>query len=140
MEVDKDCVYGPRMIKTYLDRHTVGRFQEIGISVAEAQFLGMIRVNDGLSMRELSEKVAVDKAHTTRTVQVLMDKGLVANQGQGHMYRLSLTEKGTETALQAKAIINEAWNSLLRDLTPEENEALISILRKMSRVIREDLA
>lgn len=133
--VNPSC--GPRMIKTYLDRVTAGRFQELGVTVAEAQFLGAIHHHEGATLKELSELLSVDKSHVTRTVNDLIEKGLVENTASGHAYSLRLTEEGERTGAKVKGIVDEAWAHLLEDLTSEERDAMDSIIRKISQKIRE---
>ena len=128
----------PRLMKTYMDKRTIGPLEEIGLTVAGAQFLGAIHHNEGASMRDLSDMLSVDKAHATRTVLKLIVDGLVENRGHGHAYSLALTPEGKEAARKAKRIIEEAWSSMFRDLTPEERDVLKVIISKVSKAIRED--
>ena len=128
---------GPRMLKTYLDRVTAGRFQELGVTVAEAQFLGAIHHHEGASLKELSELLSVDKSHVTRTVTDLIEKGLVENTASGHAYSLRLTEEGERTGAQVKAIVDDAWEHLLEDLTSEERDTMDSIIWKITQKIKE---
>jgi DNA-binding MarR family transcriptional regulator len=138
MEHTLENICSPRMMKTYLDKRTIGPLEDIGLTVAGAQFLGAIYYNDGASMRELSDMLSVDKAHATRTVQKLIEDGLVEDTGQGHAYSLHVTQSGTEAVKVSKRIFEDAWRSMLRDLTPEEMEVLRTIISKAAKVIKED--
>lgn len=138
MEDTLENCCGPRLMKTYMDKRTIGPLEEIGLTVAGAQFLGAIHHNEGASMRDLSDMLSVDKAHATRTVLKLIDDGLVENRGHGHAYSLALTPEGKEAARKAKRIIEDAWSSMFRDLTPEERDVLKVIISKVSKAIRED--
>jgi DNA-binding MarR family transcriptional regulator len=128
----------PRLIKAYLDKVTSPELEKIGITPSSASFLGVIRHFHGISLKELSEILLVDKAHTTRMVGKLMDLGLVVNTAEGHQYSLELTEKGNEVAIKAKEINDAASRELYKDVTPEEMEVIRNVLFKMQKVIRKE--
>ncbi len=138
MDNTNEKICGPRMVKGYLDRVTGPGLEELGLSPATAPFLAVIRHNGGISLKGLSDILLVNKAHSTRTVSKLIDDGFVENRAQGREYSLYLTDKGDKASEKAKAILDEAWSSMFKDLTPEEHETLDRIMKKIGKVIRED--
>lgn len=129
---------GPRMFRTYMDRMTADGFQRLGISSAIAPYLGEIHHNPGISLKDLSDILMVDKAHTTRTVNRMMELGLVEDTAEGHRYSLRLTEKGENVAKEVKDLIDGAWKNLFKDLTEEEAETLKAIFSKVAKILREE--
>ncbi len=125
-----------RTIKAYMDRVTAPQLEALGLSPAGAQFLSEISRNEGISLKEISENLLVDKAHTTRMVNKLTEQGLIENTASGHQYSLRLTEKGVEVHAQVSTIMHSAWRDVYSGLTPEETEALRSILGKITENIR----
>ena len=137
MDNMNERICGPRLVKGYLDRVTGPKLEAIGMTPATAPFLKVIAENEGISLRELSEILVVDKAHTTRVVSKLIDDGFVVNMAQGPAYSLHLTPKGKEISGQVKSIVDDAWKSMFRDLTPEEHETMKVIMSKVANVIKE---
>ena len=140
MEETADRMFSPRMIKRYIDRRLSPELEGIGVNTSWVPFLGEIHRSPGISMKGLASNMMVDKALVTRTVQKMMDTGLVIDEGEGHAYILRLTDKGEEAAAIAREVIDSAWASLLRDLTEEEKEVLRRIDDKIMNVIKEDSA
>lgn len=136
MAHDHEQVFSPRLIKAYLDRVTSPEFEKIGVTPSSYIFLMEILHHEGISLKLLSERLIVDKAHTTRMVNRLMEAGFVENTAEGHQYSLRLTDLGHETALKANAINSAAIRELYRDLTPEEMATLHIIMGKILGVIR----
>jgi len=125
------------MFRAYFDRMTSGPFQDLGISSAMAPYLGAIHHSPGVSMKELSEMLMVDKAHTTRTINKMIELGLVSNTAEGRRYNLILTDKGEDYAEKVKGSFDEAWRYLFKDLTEEERAVLRQVLEKVSAVMRD---
>lgn len=135
MHMNVEYLCTPRLVKAYIDRVTAPELEKLGVSPSSAAFLVKIHHNEGVSLKELSEMMLVDKAHTTRMINRLIQDGLVENTAEGHQYSLTLTEKGKKTSLEAWKINDEAMQTLFKDITPEEREAMHSIMEKMLNVI-----
>ncbi len=138
MENENERLCTPRLIKTYLEKITGPKFEELGITSSSAPFLGEIAYNEGISLKGLTEILMVDKAHTTRMVSKLIESGLVYDKAEGREYSLYLTEEGKVVAAKIKAIMDYAWKELLKDLTPEEMDTLMVILGKISNTVKEE--
>ena len=137
MEKENERICSPRVIKTYLEKITGPKFEELGVTPSGAPFLGEIAYNEGISLKGLTEILMVDKAHTTRTVSKLIEAGLVEDRAEGREYSLYLTEEGKAVVDKIKVIMDDAWKGLLRDLTPEEMDTLMVILQKISNTVKE---
>lgn len=140
MENENERICSPRVIKTYLEKITAPKFDELGIKPSTAPFLGEIAYNEGISLKGLTEILMVDKAHTTRMVSKLIESGLVENRADSREYSLYLTEEGKRTAEKIKGILDFAWKELLKDLTQEEMDTLMVILGKISNTVKEESA
>ncbi|MBR6911859.1 MAG: MarR family transcriptional regulator [Candidatus Methanomethylophilaceae archaeon] len=139
MKNENERCISPRVLKAYLEKVTGPSFEELGITSSSAPFLVEINSNEGISLKGLTEHLMVDKAHTTRVVSKLIDAGLVENKANGHEYSLYLTEEGRKKAKDANIIFGEAWKGMLRDLTDEEKGTLETILKKISKVVKEEV-
>ncbi|MBE6519208.1 MAG: MarR family transcriptional regulator [Thermoplasmata archaeon] len=131
-------VLTPRLVKSYLDRVTSPELEKIGITPSSAAFLMKIGHNEGISLKGLSEMMLVDKAHTTRMANKLIQDGLVENVAEGHQYSLVLTEKGKDLSHRAWKVTDDALQGLYGSLTPEERETMHVIMEKIFKVISED--
>ncbi|MEG1719453.1 MAG: MarR family transcriptional regulator [Clostridia bacterium] len=72
-----------------------------GLSSAHAMFLVVLSKNNGLTLRELSDILAVDKAQTTRIISDLKKKGYTCTDKENDCcrnYKIFLTEKGKKAA------------------------------------------
>ncbi len=126
-------------MKKYFDAVTAPEYDKLGISPSMAPFLGTIHHHEGISMKGISEILAMDKALTSRHVTRLIEMGLVENMASGHAYSLRLTDEGLEMARSIKIIVRDAWKGLFDDLTPDEKEVMKTVIDKVSIKIRRAL-
>ncbi len=88
--------------------------------------------NPGRSITEISEMTGLDKSTVTRTVQQLVDIGLIDREGSPRqMNRVYLTDEGMKNAELAKELESMAWDKLLSELSEDEVDALRGILGKI---------
>ncbi len=135
MECENGMMLHPRAVKSYLDRVTGPKLAPIGLSTGTAPFIIAISKNEGINLKCLSERLMVDKAHSTRMVSKLIEDGLAENRANGHAYSIYLTDEGRRKSQQVKAILNEAWNKVFSTLTPEEAETMRVVVRKINDII-----
>lgn len=89
-----------------------------------------------ISAKELSEKLAVDKANTSRAINELLERGFVEKESEDQKtFPLKLTERGKEVARELKANNAKELLKMLAVLTPEEKNQMKSILTKISENI-----
>lgn len=129
----------PRALKQYMDRRMSLRLEHLGIQGAQAPYLMAVSRNPGATLKDIATDMMVDKAIITRTVGMLTEAGLVANESdQPRQYSLSLTEEGTRAAEQIRRSFREIRDELLSDLTDEELKAFKSACAKIGiRLNRE---
>jgi DNA-binding MarR family transcriptional regulator len=86
-----------------------------------------------LSAKELSEKLSVDKANTSRAINELLERGFVEKETEDQKsYPLRLTEQGKQVAKDLKEHNAKQMMALLSVLTAEEKAQMKSILTKIS--------
>ena len=84
----------PRAIKNYIEKRVSQTSESMGLKRTHGQFLKTIYDNEGLSLKELSNEMYVDKSLTTRVIKSLIDNGFVINMNnESREYRLYLTDK-----------------------------------------------
>lgn len=130
----------PRAIKNYIKKRVSQTSESMGLKRTHGQFLKTIYDNEGLSLKELSNEMYVDKSLTTRVIKSLIDNGFVINMNnESREYRLYLTDKGNDAVSKIKKIVNDAWDELLSELTDDEMETLTRIHMKINEKLKSDI-
>lgn len=89
-----------------------------------------------LSAKELSEKLSVDKANTSRAINELLERGFVEKETEEQKsYPLRLTERGKQVAKDLKEHNAKELMAMLSVLTAEEKIQMKQILTKISNNI-----
>lgn len=90
--------------------------------------------HDGINQQELSAKLHVDKATTTRAITKLVKNGYVRRERDPEdqrAYRLFVTPKAQEIAPEIRRVL-QAWTAILTEgLTDEEKETSLALLQHM---------
>ena len=130
----------PRAIKNYIEKRVSQTSESMGLKRTHGQFLKTIYDNEGLSLKELSNEMYVDKSLTTRVIKSLIDNGFVINMNnESREYRLYLTDKGNDAVSKSEKIVNDAWDELLSELTDDEMETLTRIHMKINEKLKSDI-
>lgn len=130
----------PRAIKNYIEKRVSQTSESMGLKRTHGQFLKTIYDNEGLSLKELSNEMYVDKSLTTRVIKSLIDNGFVINMNnESREYRLYLTDKGNDAVSKIEKIVNDAWDELLSELTDDEMETLARIHMKINEKLKSDV-
>ncbi|MEG0693668.1 MAG: MarR family transcriptional regulator [Oscillospiraceae bacterium] len=111
------------------------KFDKYDIGFGQYQFLMKLYLEDGLSHEELTQRVFVDKANTTRAVTKLCEGGYVVIQKDEHdkrKYRIFLTDYAKSMKDDIWSIATEWENQLLGCLDDEEIAKLSEIFTKVA--------
>jgi DNA-binding MarR family transcriptional regulator len=110
------------------------RFVEFDVSFH--QWIALKVVRDGVARNagELAREMAMSTGATTRMIDVLETRGLLARD-RGHSDRrvvqLVITQAGREAVLALGRVVVEAWNAVLVDIDQDEVEHVINGLIKI---------
>lgn len=110
-------------------------YKEYGIGAGQYQFLVHLYMKDGISHDELTEKMSVDKATTTRSIIKLEESGYVIrkiNENDKRKYRIYLTDKAISKKEDILMIASMWEDKLIGDLSNEELEELHCLLTKIA--------
>lgn len=111
-------------------------YKEYNIGAGQYQFLVYLYIRDGLTHEELTEKIAVDKAATTRAIVKLEESGYikkVQDTKDKRKYYIFLTDYAKANR---ESIINVSrkWeNEIVGELTKEELEQFYYLFRKITK-------
>lgn len=111
-------------------------YKEYGIGAGQYQFLVYLYIKDGLTHDELTEKIGVDKAATTRAIVKLEDVGYITkvqDENDKRKYYIYLTEYAKEKRQEILEISRKWEAELTSDLSEETLEQLYSVFRIMTK-------
>lgn len=124
----------------YLHRQGVSTlcnsYKLYNIGAGQYQFLVYLFMKDGITHEELTHKIGVDKATTTRALKKLEDYGYITRHCDPldkRKYYIYLTEYAKSHKNKILEIA-KAWEmQLVEELSPNELEQLYLLLRKISK-------
>lgn len=110
-------------------------YKSYGIGSGQYQFLFLLYNEDGISHDVITEKMAVDKATTTRAINKLEKEGYVKcvlNEQDKRKYKIFLTDKALERKDEILEVGSKWEKKLIDELSSEEVHNLKNILKKIS--------
>lgn len=113
---------------------------EVEITASELMYLSQLYTRDGLTQDELSTKISVDKAATTRTIQGMEKKGLVVRRSNEKDHRskcVYLTDKAKQMEGHIRELQKKWSDYIMQDMTVSEAELFAKQLKQMSVRARE---
>ncbi len=119
-----------RALRAHMDR----LLSEHGLRLGQFQLLRVLWDRDGLTPRELAEKVGVEMPTVTRTVQRMMRDGLVrreANPRDARSVHIFVTAKGEGLKTIASRVMERGTETALRGFSEQERAALVAELRRI---------
>lgn len=107
---------------------------KFNIGSGQIMFLINIYMNEGISQENLSELLNIDKGTTARAMKKLQDQGYIVRETDRkdrRVYRIMPTFKALQIKKEIFNILDE-WNKkITENLTQEEIENTLSILKKI---------
>jgi DNA-binding MarR family transcriptional regulator len=126
-------------IKKMAQRRQQDALKPYGLSSIHAMYLLMLLDQpDGLTFKELCEKRCVDKANTSRAVNVLEEKGYVFRDytSAGVLkYKLILSEEGKNIAQEVGRTMKKFHCQLVEPLTEEEITTVRQVMFKIAKAV-----
>ena len=113
---------------------------EVEVTASELMYLAQLYAQDGLIQDEMSNKISVDRAATTRTLQAMEKKGLVRREQDENNHRAKrvyLTEKARELESRIRERQTRWVDFITQDLTQEESDTFARQLRMLAQRARE---
>ena len=105
-----------------------------GVTSAQALVMMVLSEKDGITSRDLGEKVEFDSATLTGLIDRLAKAGMIERQSNPDDRRailVYLTDNGRKTARQLQSMVAGDNQAFLSDLTKEEGLILRSLLKKI---------
>jgi DNA-binding MarR family transcriptional regulator len=108
--------------------------QSCNLSSGHAMYMMVLYENDGITLKELTEEVGMDKANTTRVVKALKLKGYIYTDPPTEgtrKYKVYLTDDGKKAAEIVRASVTKMLDKIFSILTESEREQYIALLKKL---------
>jgi len=126
------------IIYKYLHIWINDQLEPLGIGSGQFIFLNHIARSEGISQKELSRDVVVDKATTAKAVRKLVDLGYIekkVNEYDMRIHNLFLTDRGRDIIPTVRAALKNSTGILQTGMSGEEIAAAADILNKMEKNI-----
>ncbi len=126
-----------RAVRGRLDRS----LQDAGLRLGQYMLLRRLWEQDGLTPRELADRLDVEMPTVTRTVQRLLRDGFVrreAHPEDARSVRIYLTPRGEDERERASRIIARETEHALAGFTPSERQHLVALMERISDNVRHD--
>ncbi|HEY8500928.1 MAG TPA: MarR family transcriptional regulator [Clostridia bacterium] len=117
-------------------RQTVNsELASLNLSGAEGDIIiHLLSKNDGLSQEKLAERLDIDKAAVSRTVNALYVKGYIHRErlaDDSRTYRVTLTDAAKEAGEKIKHAYNKVYETALRGIGESEFQCFNNLLEKV---------
>ncbi len=126
-------------IKKMAQRRQQETLKPYGLSSIHAMYLVVLmHHSEGMTFKELCEKLCVDKANTSRAINVLEEKGYVFRDytSPGVLkYKLILSEEGKKIAQEVGCTMKKFHRQLIESLTEEEIITVRGIMVKIAKAV-----
>jgi len=112
------------------------QFEDCGFGTGQYMFLLRISENEGLSQKELSQLLHIDKGTTTKAVKKLEEGGFVTTQCCCHdkrQHELYLTDSGRAILPKLREITDNFYEILCKGLSEEEMACFHNTLLTMEK-------
>ena len=126
-----------RALRARLDRE----LQAAGIRLGQYQLLRLLWEHDGLTPRELADRLIVEMPTVTRTVQRMVRDGFArreAHPKDARSVRIYLTEKGRQLQTRVEAIFAEQTALALAGFSAGERAALVALMNRIAANCRHE--
>jgi DNA-binding MarR family transcriptional regulator len=115
--------------------------QDAGLRLGQYQLLRLLWEQDGMTPRELAERLDVEMPTVTRTVQRLLRDGFVrreAHPDDARSVRIYLTERGLEQRDNTSRILARETEHALAGFSQAEREHLVALMERITENVRHD--
>ena len=117
------------------------KLKDVPIRSGQHDFLYVISLQEGITQKELSERLYVGKATTAKACKNLMAHGYIRmekDKNDRRFERLYLTELGRAAAPRIRETFMELVGITTMDLSSEEAEAVVGLLKKILETVTQE--
>ena len=142
LKLDRFLTYRLHRVARLGDRDTGAVYlAECGLNLAEARCLAAIGAFESLSLNDLARAANQDKGHASRSVQALVEGGLVTkepSERDGRVIVLRLTRKGRGLHARTMRLIARRNDETFAVLNAAERRVLGEMLDRVAQSLQDD--
>ena len=117
--------------KKYIDKTINKSLKQYDLNCMHFKPIILLNKYDSLSLNELTEKIGIDKANTTRVIQDLLDKNIVYKSDEKTRgYKIKLTKLGSDIADYMSKEHDKLHDKIFMGFTLEEQDQLFNLIYK----------
>lgn len=117
--------------KKYIDKTINKSLKQYDLNCIHFRPIILLNKYDSLSLNELTNKIGVDKANTTRVIQDLLDKKIVyKTDDKLRGYKIELTQLGKIVAQNITSSHDKLHEKIFMEFTKEEQDQLFNLIIK----------
>lgn len=108
--------------------------KKFGLTISNWRVLAVLAAETEVTVNELAEYAMIEQSTASHLIDRMEEEGLLVRkrgEGDGRVRSISLTETGQEKYETVRHTVLAHTNRVLRDVTPEERQALETTLTKM---------
>jgi DNA-binding MarR family transcriptional regulator len=122
-----------RLARVYhkVDRASAERLSAYGLSVGQFDVLAQVGAHEGITQKELAERLLVTKSNVCQIVRRMEERGLVSRRQEGRAKRLFLTEEGHRLFEEVVPSQEELIDRLLSCVPSEDHDPLSKTLGRL---------
>jgi DNA-binding MarR family transcriptional regulator len=127
-----------RLARVYhkVDRVSAEHLSTYGLSVGQFDVLAQVGAHEGITQRELAEKLLVTKCNVCQILSRMEERGLVTRRQECRAKRPFLTEEGRSLFDEVVPSQEELINRLLSCVPSEDHNLLSKTLGRLDRTLR----
>ena len=110
----------------------------LGVNVPQCHTIMEIGLAKSLSIKELAQKMNLDKSTVSRQVEKLVQEGIVERTAAAEDRRrvnISLTPKGKDIYTTMNQSMNDAFKTVFQSIPEEELAVFIVVFSKIARLL-----
>ena len=137
LAIQHTLFYVPVKISRSMRDASADFLKDLPVKEYHIPFILMIGYFDGISQKEINEKVPFDKSRISVIVNELIKMGYVIDSNPGRSSCLHLTDAGKSISSVAKMYFKIVSDKIYSVLDPQEKETLIALLSKIDKHLDE---
>ena len=124
-----------RLMRVYqkVDRRTAEEMKQWKLSVSRFDILNHAGVREGRTQQELADALLVTKGNICQLLDGMEADGLLRRRRSGRTNHIYLTDEGRALREASLARHEERIGQEMSALTPDEQQTLLTLLRKLDR-------
>lgn len=137
-DLDEPLVDAPEYLISFLQRINRDQMEAAlrasGLKLTGWRILSCLDERGPMSLLDLAELSVIERTVTSRLVDRLAADGLVSKEAFSHDKRISIvaiTQRGSEVLKSSMAGVHALRTNLFASFTPDDYEALRSLLKRM---------